>query len=396
MPLDEQTIANALAKSDVEISTDNEGDIGLSSLNNDIVSSNLIDLTEKTEEVVDTTEGDTTEVVDNVDPNVEVPTEVPTETVEETVENTIPEAKTLDDYISEKFEGKYKTFDEYEASIKPKEVESLQYANDTVKRIQELALAGFNITPELLSLQGKDFRGMTDPEALVKENGLLTGDYKGWSDREIQLELDDKYKRKEWFDEDGEKTDIGILYERRLQRDSENAKANLIKIQEERTLIKEVDPQIAIDAQTAISEQKVQWNSMVEDFSKTSTDIKTITDSKTNTSFDYSPSTEELSTASKIMNDLNTDATAFFNHFFKKEDGSLDLKGVHTMILEHLSADKRIKIAVDNANAAGAEKEVRDLGNINFKKDTKAPVREVNSFAQAVAAAKGYKLKTNK
>lgn len=393
MPTEEQIIAERMTSQNVEISTDDENDFMPVGENKE--PANMIDLTKPDtkeevveKEVVEDTEKKEEVVIEDTKKE-EIVEDTNKDIVEDTKKEEIVSQKSLDDYISEKFEGKYKTFDEYETSLTPKEAEPLKYANETVQRINELAEAGINITPELLALQGKNFKDMTDPEKLIKEDMILSGKYEGWTEREIQLDLDDKYRRSEWLDEDGEKTDVGILNEKRFIRDSLEAKANLIKTQEERTIIKEVDPQIEKDRQTAYKAQMDQWNGMVDTFEKSTSKINTVIDEKLKESFDYEPSTEELSKASKIMKDLGSDPLALFKELHSKEDGSMDNQAIYTTIVKLLSGEKRYKIALDNAKAAGAEKEVRDLNNTNYTKDAKAPEKEGMTLGQAIADAEG-------
>lgn len=406
--IDAKLIGNVMTGT--EVSTDMEGSVG-SSLNDEIIAK-TIDVTAPKDAPTDNPPTDNPpidtkptdnppidnkpidkapETLDNQGvtddkPTLDKPADAP-------VDDTKP--KTFGEMLSEKTEGKYTDWESYIEGTKPPEViepKPFEFANDTVKKLNELAAQGVNIDSQLLELQSKDFKGMTDPEAILKEEMRMSGRYEGWTDSLLTEEIDEKYKRKEWLDEEtGEKTEGSKLMEMRLLRDSREAQDKLIKLQEDRTIIQAVDPQIAINQQAAVEKQTRDWNEQVDSIAKSTTKLTTMIDEKENKTFDYEPTTEEISKATETMKQLGKNPMAIFDQF-KKEDGSYDNTSIYNMLLAMATGDKRLRIINTNAKAEGAETEVRDLNNTNFKKKDgtqQTQQVETNPMIEAIKKAKG-------
>jgi hypothetical protein len=100
----------------------------------------------------------------------------------------------------------------------------------------------------------------------------------------------------------------------------------------------------------------------------------------------------ERQEASEMMKSLNADMKFFWNQFNNAE-GKLDYKKVYEMLLWNGSKDKMLKVAVRNARAEGAEKEVRDSKNITLgtKKNDGTPQQVSKpSLADALMQSRDY------
>jgi hypothetical protein len=313
------------------------------------------------------------------------------ETVQETeITNTDPvEPKTFNELIAERTQGKYKNYEEIETALTPKEV----FANDQLKNINELIKNGATNMDEVLAYYGKDFSSMTDAESILKTEMKMSGKYEGWSDSELTLLIDDKYKRNEWTEEGEDTNSTEKLQSKLLLRDSAEAKQKLIDKQDQLTIVKEPtqDEQNAWKAE--VEKGQNDWNSYVDsELGSKVTKLSTVIDEKSNEVFDYVYSDAERQGASEMMKSLNADMKFFWNQFNNAE-GKLDYKKVYEMLLWNGSKDKMLKVAVRNARAEGAEKEVRDSKNITLgtKKNDGTPQQvPEKTLATSLIQSKGY------
>lgn len=373
-------------------------EVNSNDINNLIIAQAAKVAKEKTEVVVDTPIVETTPVIDTtavVDSSLKTDeTPIVEAITTETTETTSIITKSFEDELAERFEGKYKTLDELKADLAPKPSE---FANDYIAKLNELAKQGVEFNDEFWALQSKDFKSMTNPDVILLEAMRLNPDYKDWTDRELKLELDDKYKRKEWADEGDEPTDTEILARKRLARDAEAARNELIKKQESHS-VKQPKPtaeQIAA-ANKAAAEAQAKWESFVDnDVLSKGTKLSTIIDDKTNEVFEYAISDSDKKEIGNIMKQLPNNIDAFWNEF-KTANGEFDYKQIYDLLALKRNKENLIKIVAQNYRAKGAEAEVKNLKNINFKSDgtqvvTTKTVAEKNSEA-AIKAMQNARL----
>jgi len=139
--------------------------------------------------------------------------------------------KSFDDEFKERFKGK--TVDEIEAELTPKEAK--KYKNQIIEKLIELDGQGIDIDEDFIALQTKDFTSKS-PEQLMLEDMKSKKEYKGWTDAELKMELDDIYKRDEWNLEEAERTDKEKLTRKRFERDAEAIRERLIEKQQTTSL----------------------------------------------------------------------------------------------------------------------------------------------------------------
>jgi hypothetical protein len=363
-----EMLSNALSKQGLQIDTSNENSLEARSL----ISENQVQETEKPENK----EVETTESVENPAAETTVQTEEkPTETTQ----------KSFEEYLAEKTGGKYSKWEDVEAEIKPKDD---PFADDEIRTLNELKKQGVKFDKDFWELQTKDFNSMKDPDEILIESMRRNKDYKGWTEKELKLELDEKYRRKEWSDEGDEANEIETLMSKRLLRDAENAKEDLVKLKESLTIVKQPDAK-AIEAQQKAAEQaKLGWETLVGDIAKTANSLSMIVDEKSKDNFDYTVSDSVRTEAAEIMKELATNPLAVFNQF-KNADGSYDNKAIFDMLLWIKSKDNITKAIYQNAKAKGAETEVKGLKNTNFKTDGKPLEQKTGGLVESLKKHNG-------
>lgn len=333
--------------------------------------------TTQTDEKVETT------TVDDKTTDTKTAEEVKTTTTETTKEQ-VP-TKSFDELLAETSGGKFKSWKDIEEALQPKEV----FADEEIKTLNELRKQGVKFDKEFWDLQSKDFANMKDPDELLKESMRRKPEYAGWTERELQLEIDDKYRRKDWSDEGEEPNETEILNSKRLLRDAELAKQELIKLKESMTIVKQPDTKAIEAQQKALAQQKQEFEKFVdaEIVGKTSK-LTTILDEKTNEAFDFIVTDADKADAAKMLKELYTNANAFWNQFIDAE-GKVDYKSIYEMLLWNKGRSTAFKAIYQDAKAKGAEAEIKALKNTNFKAEGK-PATQPKGDPLAEGLRKAY------
>lgn len=320
----------------------------------------------------------------------ETGSETTTETrAEETGEVTQPIVqKTLEELLTEKSQGKVKSWNEVEALLQPKEV----FANDQLKNINELIKKGEVNMDEVLAYYGKDFSSMTDAETILKTQMRLSGRYNDWSDEDLTLLIDKKYERSAWSEEGEDPNTTQRLQSKLLIHDSQIAKEELVKKQEQLTIVKEPTQEDVAAQRAAIEKSQNQWNGYVENELKSKViKLTTVIDKESNETFAYETTDAERQVASEMMKSLNANVNLFWDQF-KNAEGQINHQQVYEMLLREASHQNRTKVAVKNARAEGAEKEVRASKNITLGKKKDGTPQQVPeaSKAEQLMKSKGF------
>jgi hypothetical protein len=302
-------------------------------------------------------------------------------------EDAAPVVKSWEEEFAERTGGKYKSWDEVEPLLAPKESE---FADDEMRALNALKKQGVKFDKEFWEIQGKDFAGMKSPDEILLESMRRNKDYKGWTEKQLQLELDDKYRKREWSEEGEEPNEIEELMTARKLRDSENAREELIKLKDSLTIVKQPDPKAAEASQKAIETQRKEWKAIVESVSGKTSKLAVVVDDKTKESFDFDVSDSDRKEATEIMEQLGEDPLALFRQF-KNAEGQYDNQAVYDAIVRFIKADDRVKVAYQTAKSKGAESEVKGLKNTNFKTDGHQTEEKKRGLAEALAEKLGYK-----
>ena len=299
--------------------------------------------------------------------------------------------KSFEDYLAEKSGGKYKKWEDVETLVNtPKE----EFANETVKRLNELAKNGVEINEEIIALQTKDFKSMTNPAQLILEAMKINDEFKGLSNETLRYELGKKYNIEGWGSkEEADYTDEDKANVERFNRDAERSKTTLLKYQEDRVLIKKPDETTLQMQAQARRDSQAKWEGFVDQLSKDVSTFKTVVNDESKESFEYTISESDRKEVGNIMKLLTTDGNVLFNQFmYKGDDGKpvINHQKVYEMLIKSKNYDAAVKTAYNEGKTKGEAKFVKeDLKNIDFKpgdapSTNPSPATEADALREAM------------
>ncbi len=315
------------------------------------------------------------------------PEPVVTTTTAEPAKVEVP--KTFEEILAERSNGKYKSWDDMQADLTPKE---LKFANEQIKRFNELAEKGVDVTSrEFLELQSLD---VEKSDALF-ERWKRTDDGKGLSDEAIKYEINKKYNIDEWKDKDpSELTLDDKVNKEKLNRDINISKEWLTNYKNERTLEKTVDPSVSAAMAKEAEQAQLNWEksvdtNLVSAITKLSAPIsyKDEAGKVVTSDFDFDIPKPVLEKYGNVMKNLTKDPNAVFG-LFKDAKGNDDPAALFKALIKAETADERAALAYSQ----GAEKRALIIAkketNTNY---TATPsggaVAEVLTVEQAAAKA---------
>jgi hypothetical protein len=355
-------------------------------------------------------------VIEAVAPIVETPIVVAPEVVAPIVEEVKPiveavapivetpevTVKSFEEELVERSNGKYKSWAEMEADLTPKE---LKFANDKIKRFNELAEKGVDVTSrEFLELQSLDVDKLDKVDDILFEKWKRGEEGKGLSDKTIKFEINKKYNVNEWIEkEESDFTDEDFANREKMQRDAGLGKEWLTNYKNERVLDKQIDPaQVAAMAKTRENELS-NWDKMVDSdiinkVAKLSSPIsyKDETGKVVESKIDLDVSAEDMKYVSDLFKQLPRDSNAFFSQF-KDDKGNQNHEALAQLIVKARNYDK----AVAAAYTSGAEQRAlvieKNAKNTNFTATPTVDVPKVfASMEEALADAVRQQEKTKK
>lgn len=359
----------------------------------------------KTETQVETTENQVeeakTETIEAKVETTQTQENTQTETIEKVVapetkvESTSPPAtKTLEEYIAEKSGGKFKTWDEIESKINAPKVE---FANEEIQKLNELAAKGIKLDKEFFEIQNKDYETTQDASFILKDALRYRDNMKGLSETTLNVQLNKKYNYDEWKDKDqDDMTPEDLANEEIMLRDAEEAQSWLINFKKERTLPTQVDPK-AIEAkneQDRLAQEN--WEKYVDaELHSKVTNLTTpieIENGEVKEKFVYEISESDRKEISNTMKLMTSDINVLFNRFmYKDEQGNTQInhRKVFEMLVKEKSYDTAVKNAYKDGKAEGAKNFVeKDLKNIDFKAQEGMTNKGTpQTEAEAIAAA---------
>lgn len=353
---------------------------------------------ETPETQVEETKQETTEVVvenTQTQENTQAATTEKVEVTETKVENTPPPvSKTLEEYIAEKSGGKFKSWDEIESQINAPKVE---FANEEIKKLNELAAKGIKLDEEFFEIQRKDYENSEDASFILKDALRYRDNMKGLSETTLNVQLNKKYNYDEWKDKDQEDmTPEDLANEEIMLRDAEEAQSWLINFKKERTLPTQVDPKkIEANQQQARLAQE-NWEKYVDaELHSKVTNLTTpieVENGEVKEKFVYEISESDRKEISNTMKLMTSDINVLFNRFmYKDEQGNTQInhRKVFEMLVKEKSYDTAVKNAYKDGKAVGAKNFVeKDLKNIDFKAQEGMTNKGTpQTEAEAIAAA---------
>ena len=327
---------------------------------------------DEAEFVEETTEEVEEREEENVEEGIETPeaTEQSSLNSEEssTSEDTKPTEESTFDFDAEftkRTDGKFNSIDEMMETLNaPKEEAKLEYGNELIAKLDELAKAGVNVDLDFVQAQMRDFSSF-DLENTSQAKKLVEMELKlnepDITQREIDFEFSEKYK----LDEDIYDEDDIERSKMRLMRDAKKAKKSLEENQKNMALPKGgVDPEKqrqAEEAQRAANERLTKTlKDGIGKFEKESVKIG-------DESFDYTLTPETRKSLENTV--LNTNQ--YFNQYLDK-DGSVNTERLNSDMLwaNPKTREVMLNAFLKQATAKGSSEVVKDIKNTSFNGKT--------------------------
>lgn len=284
----------------------------------------------------------------------ESPTEEKITPSEEKVETQQP---SFDEMLSEKFDGKYKTYDELQAALSEQATTSeTEFANEQIAKLNEYVAKGGSMQ-EFFSTQTANYEEM-DSESIVKnhmkfKNPELTNE-------DIDLLYEDTYK----LDEDAY-TDKEIrLSKIKLKQKSLEARKELMKFQSDNAI-----PKSARDAEQerlAQEESIKQWNSRVnndlKDFNKVEFELNDKGEKYT-----FNVNEDSM----KYVKDTTSNLSDFWKRYVK-EDGTEDIGKIAREMAILDNVNTIVRSAYAQGKSGGKEDVINDIKNPSYTPESKS------------------------
>ncbi len=326
---------------------------------------------EKKPEAATTTPEATSEI--KIDPAKPADTKIessltPEATKDASTENktSTPVAKTLEEYLTEKSEGKYKTYEELLAQIDAPKKNS--YKSQLAEKIDAYVEAG-GTEENYLRTQSIDFTKMSTKELLEYKIQMSDPDM---TDEEIEYELTKQYRLDEVAADDAtdaEKKEIQFA-KLRAEREAKKTQAELIETQKkwavpERKAAPVVDPKVH-------EKEQNDWTNEIK--SEVEKLVKVPVKLSETESYDIVMDEKDKKELTELGSKLFTDANAFWNQF-KDKDGNIQKGSLMNAMYKIKNFDKAVQFAAAQAREKGKETLIKDeLKNINMKPgDNKGP-----------------------
>lgn len=336
-------------------------------------------------------------VVEKVEPVIEKVVEpVKVEKVEPVIEKTVDtpvKIKSFEEELSERTEGKYKSFDDIKKDLEAPKGET--FFDDEIKHFNELKKKGVKIDKEFLELQSKDFDTMKPMEIHI-EALKLKDENKGLSDRTLAIKLNKLYNISEWMEKNEEDmTDDDKANEEMFAHDANLNKEALKKFKNERTLFKEPDP-VATEAMAKEAKSRQEkWekdvdNDLVAKTEKFSTEVED-KETKEKIVFDFKISDEDKKEAAIVMKSLPKGLDAYIGrHVTKDASGNYQVNhaGVYGDYLKAKNFDKAMALAVEYGKEQGKLLAEKHAKNTSFGATESGTIKTVETgLAGAVRKA---------
>ena len=290
----------------------------------------------------------------------ESPTEEKITPSEEKVETQQP---SFDEMLSEKFDGKYKTYNELQAALSENNTTSeAEFATEQIAKLNEYVAKGGSME-EFFSTQTANYEDMKSEDVVKNHMKFKNPEL---SMEEINLLYEDTYK----LDEDIY-TDKEIKLSRvKLKQQSLEARKELMKFQSDNA-----NPKAARDAeaeQLAIEENKKKWTSQVneglKEFNKVEFELNDKGDKYT-----FAVNEDSM----KYVRETTLNLPDFWKRYVN-EDGSENVSKLAREMAIIDNVDSIVRSAYAQGKSGGKEEVIDDIKNPSYspenKKDDNAPL----------------------
>lgn len=281
------------------------------------------------------------------------------------------QAKTFDDELLSRFEGKYKNIDEITAALNSPPPE-LKIEDPFVNHLHELSKAGVKIDQNFVNELAMDWDSIENPVVMLMED-LKRSDpkYKDWTDAELEYEIRHRYRMDEWNPEDGgEPTEVEKIYSIRQLREATEAGNRLKEKQNTLRNIPQPDTKAIELARTQAEERQKNYEAYVDkELIGKNGKLKIPLNEKEVFEYDLEP--EQIAEAGKMVKEMGKNFNAFMQYKgFQNEKGKFDPAKVWRMILRDMASDKVGSLIHGQGKAAGGESAHRNLSNTNFENES--------------------------
>jgi hypothetical protein len=350
----------------------------------EIVETTIVDIGNKGNEpppTPDPTPDSNTSSLTNQPPPADTPV---VETPKEETPAATP-AKSFNELLAERYEGKYKTEEELTQALAPKE---LEFASEQIKMLNELSKSGVKIDNEFLRFTSIDFHAMEDPAQVYAESRRLESP--GITDKEIAFEYKTTYRTDEWSADGEDPNEIEEVMSAKMVREITARRDALIERQEKMSIAPKSDPAKA-EAQAKLDlAAKAQWektsDTIASELSKLSYKISDTTDKALNHDFDFDVTAKDNAEVVNLFKKMGDSTDAFLDEF-KGADGKVDLKKVYEGLTKMKNFDKAVKASYTAGLTKGSMKEMAGIKNIQFNSDGTQRTVEAPSNAEVLKAS---------
>ena len=301
---------------------------------------------------------------------------------EETSEEVV--SPDFNSMLSEKFDGKFKSFEELKEALenKPEPKSQKKYEDERLNTLLDFMEKGGQME-DFLSTQLTNYDEMSDVDLIKAEMKALDRDL---TDEDIALLFSDRYKLdEEEFEEDQIK-----LSKLKLRRDAKEAKRKLVeeqkkylvteKKEEPKQEIVEEKPQ---EVSTGMSQEEIarknkEWSDVVEKATSESEPIAFALNDN-GESFNYTLTDDVISKVKADMSDLSTFWTRYI-----KEDGTNDVQKLKKDFIVLNNYENILKAAYSQFRSQGREDVLKDIKNPSFEASSKTNSNDKKSLAAQI------------
>ncbi len=278
-------------------------------------------------------------------------------------EKVVSQQPSFDDMLSEKTDGKFKTYDELITALSEQNtVEENNFANDQIAKLNEYVSKGGKME-DFFRTQVQNYEDM-DSEGLVKNYMKLNNP--DLNNEDIDLLYEDTYRLDE-----GEYTDNEIrLSKIKLKQKSAEAKRELLKFQKENSL---PDPaKRAEQDKIKLEAQQKNWAKQVTESLENFKEVTfPLNDKGENFTFAVNDDTM------KYVKDTSLNLPNFWNRYVNA-DGTENVAKLNKEIAILENIDSIVRNAYAQGKSSGKEDVVKDIKNPSYnpesKQDTNKPL----------------------
>tara|TARA_R100001463_G_scaffold23312_3_gene56014 strand:+ start:1145 stop:2284 length:1140 start_codon:yes stop_codon:yes gene_type:complete len=284
-------------------------------------------------------------------------------------EKVVTQQASFDELLSEKTDGKFKTYDELTAALSEQPSKDMKsFANEQIAKLNEYVEKGGNME-DFFRTQSANYDDMNS-ESLVKN--YIKFQNPDLNNEDIDLLYADTYK----LDED-EYTDKEIrLSKIKLKQKSAEAKRELMKFQKENAL-----PEAAKNAEKEAAEieaKKKAWSDNVNKSLESFKDVEFSLNDK-GEKYTFAVNDETMN----YVKDTSLNLTSFWNRYIEK-DGTENVSKLAKEIAILNNIDSIVRNAYAQGKSGGKEDVIKDIKNPSYSPESKTDAEKPLSIQDQI------------